>query len=206
MLKKLFSIICFIALAGIAVAQTPQEIISRMETEMNKHDKEGLIMTVDAKVPIIGTMTTKTYSLGDKTRVEATMMGVDIITWTDGKTSWTYNSKKNEVEINKQEGSVETEGDAEMFDNITDGYNVTISKQTAKAWTILCKKSKTNKDKDAPRKMELVIAKGTYMPVSLKTKVSGIGITMRNISFGVTEKQVTFNANEYPGATIIDKR
>ena len=206
MLKKLFSIICFLGIAGILVAQTPKEIVSRMEAEMNKHDKEGIIMTVDAKVPIIGTMTTKTYTLGNKTRIEANMMGIDIITWSDGKTAWTYNSKKNEVEITKQEDGTESEGDAEMFNGITDGYDVTITKQTAKAWYLLCKKSKSNQDKDAPKKMDLVVAKGTYMPVSLKTKVSGIGITMRNISFGVTEKQVTFNANEYPGATIIDKR
>ena len=206
MLKRLFSIICFLGMAGVLVAQTPKEILSRMDAEMDKHDKEGLIMTVDAKVPILGTMTTKTYTLGDKARVEANMMGVDVITWTDGKTSWTYNSKKNEVEISKQEGSSESEGDAEMFNGITQGYDVTIDKETAKTWELLCKKSKSNKDKDAPKKMELVVAKGTYMPVSLKTKISGIGITMRNISFGVTEKQVTFNANEYSGATIIDKR
>lgn len=206
MLKKLFSVLCFLGIAGVMVAQTPQEILSRMDAEMDKHNKEGLIMTVDAKVPILGTMTTKTYTLGDKARVEANMMGVDVITWTDGKTSWTYNSKKNEVEISKQEGSSESEGDAEMFNGITQGYDVTIDKETAKTWELICKKSKSNKDKDAPKKMELVVAKGTYMPISLKTKISGIGITMRNISFGVTEKQVTFNANEYPGATIVDKR
>ena len=206
MLKKLFSVLCFLGIAGVMVAQTPQEILSRMDAEMDKHNKEGLIMTVDAKVPILGTMTTKTYTLGDKARVESNIMGVDVITWTDGKTSWTYNSKKNEVEISKQEGSSESEGDAEMFNGITQGYDVTIDKETAKTWELLCKKSKSNKDKDAPKKMELVVAKGTYMPVSLKTKISGIGITMRNISFGVTEKQVTFNANDYPGATIIDKR
>lgn len=206
MLKRLFSIICFLGMAGILVAQTPQEILSRMDAEMDKHDKEGIIMTVDAKVPILGTMTTKTYTLGDKTRIEANMMGVDIITWTDGETAWSYNSKKNEVEISKQKESSESEGDAEMFNGITEGYDVTITKETAKTWELLCKKSKSNKDKDAPKKMELVVAKGTYMPVSLKTKVSGIGITMRNISFGVSEKQVTFNVNDYPGATIVDKR
>ena len=206
MLKKLFSLVCFLGMAGVLVAQTPQEIISRMEAEMNKHDKEGLIMTVDAKVPILGTMTTKTYTLGTKARFEASMMGVDVVTWTDGQTTWTYDSKKNEVEIRKQDGDTETEGDAEMFNGITEGYDVSINKETATTWNLLCKKSKSNKDKDAPKKMELVVAKGNYMPVSLKTKLSGIGITMRNISFGVTEKQVTFNANDYPGVTIVDKR
>lgn len=206
MLKKLFTMLCFVAMAGFAVAQTPNEIVSRMETELDKHEKEGVVMTVDAKVPIMGTMTTKTYTLGTKARIEASMMGVDVVTWTDGQTSWTYNSKKNEVEINKQEGDVETEGDAEMFNGITEGYDVSIAKETNTTWNLLCKKSKSNKDKDAPKKMELVVAKGSYMPVSLKTKVSGISITMRNIYFGVTEKQVTFNAKDYPGVSIVDKR
>lgn len=204
-MKRLFSIICFIAMAGIAVAQTPQEIISRMETELNKHENEGVIMTVDVKVPLLGTMTTKTYTLGNKTRAEVEMMGVNVITWTDGKSSWTYNSKKNEVEIAQMKTESEPEGDMEMFNGITDGYDVSIAKETAKEWNLVCKRSKSNKDKDAPKKMELVVAKGTYMPVSLKTKLSGMTLTMRGFSFGVSEKQVTFNANDFPGVTIIDK-
>ena len=205
-MKKLLSIIFFVAMAAVAVAQTPQEIISRMETEMEKHEKEGIVMTVDAKISILGTVTTKTYSLGDKMRSEGKMMGIEIITWTDGNTEWSYNSKTNEVKISTQEESSETEGDAEMFNDITDGYDVTIDKETDKAWYLLCKKSKSNKDKDDPKKIELAIAKKTYMPISLKTKMSGVTITMRDISFGVTEKQVTFDAKNYPGVKIVDKR
>lgn len=205
-MKKLLSILFFVAMAAVAVAQTPQEIISRMETEMEKHEKEGIVMTVDAKISIFGTVTTKTYSLGDKMRSEGKMMGIEIITWTDGNTEWSYNSKTNEVKISTQEESSETEGDAEMFSDITDGYDVTIDKETDKAWYLLCKKSKSNKDKDDPKKIELAIAKKTYMPISLKTKMSGVTITMRDISFGVTEKQVTFNAKDYPGVKIVDNR
>ena len=205
-MKKLLSIIFFVAMAAVAVAQTPQEIISRMETEMEKHEKEGIVMTVDAKISILGTVTTKTYSLGDKMRSEGKMMGIEIITWTDGNTEWSYNSKTNEVKISTQEESSETEGDAEMFSDITDGYDVTIDKETDKAWYLLCKKSKSNKDKDDPKKIELAIAKKTYMPISLKTKMSGVTITMRDISFGVTEKQVTFDAKNYPGVKVVDKR
>lgn len=205
-MKKLLSIIFFVAMAAVAVAQTPQEIISRMETEMEKHEKEGIVMTVDAKISIFGTVTTKTYSLGDKMRSEGKIMGIEIITWTDGKTEWSYNSKTNEVKISTQEESSETEGDAEMFSDITDGYDVTIDKETDKAWYLLCKKSKSNKDKDDPKKIELAIAKKTYMPISLKTKMSGVTITMCDISFGVTEKQVTFDAKNYPGVKIVDKR
>lgn len=205
-MKKLFTIISFIVFAAVAVAQTPQEIISRMEAEMEKHENEGMIITTDAKIPILGTMTTKTYSLGNKMRSEGKMMGIEIISWTDGKTEWSYNSKTNEVKISAQKESSEPEGDAEMFNGITDGYDVTINKETDKAWHLLCKKSKSNKDKDSPKQMDVVIAKKTYMPMSLKTKMSGITITMRDISFGVTEKQVTFNAKDYPGVKIVDNR
>lgn len=205
-MKKLLSILFFVAMAAVAMAQTPQEIISRMETEMEKHEKEGIVMTVDAKISIFGTVTTKTYSLGDKMHSEGKMMGIEIITWADGKTEWSYNSKTNEVKISTQEESSETEGNAEMFSDITDGYDVTIDKETDKAWYLLCKKSKSNKDKDDPKKIELAIAKKTYMPISLKTKMSGVTITMRDISFGVTEKQVTFDAKNYPGVKIVDKR
>ena len=49
-MKKLLSIIFFVALAAVAVAQTPQEIVSRMQAEMDKHDEsEGIAMTMDVK-------------------------------------------------------------------------------------------------------------------------------------------------------------
>lgn len=205
-MKKLFSIILFFASTIVAIAQTPQEIVSRMEAEMDKHEKEGIIMTVDIKIPLLSTMTTKTYALGDKVRSEGTMMGVEVVSWSDGKTEWTYNSKNNEIEIKNQKVNKEPQGDAEMFSGITAGYDVSIDKETRDAWYLLCKKSKANKDKDAPKKMDLVIAKNTYYPISLKVKMSGITLTMREISFGVTEKQVTFNPADYPNIKIVDKR
>ena len=194
--------------AATAFAQTPEEILTRMEEEMDRHENEGIYMTVDVKVPVIGTMTTRSWMLGDKSRIEGKMMGVEIVTWTDGKTEWTYNSKNNEVEIKNQDsGKASTgEGDAEMFSDIGEGYDLSIKKETPGEWHILCKKSKDNTDKDAPKTVDLVIAKGTYYPKSLSTKISGISLTMREVSFGVTEKQVTFNLADFPGAKVIDKR
>lgn len=204
-MKKLFGIMVFIVFATVAVAQTPQEIISRMEAEMEKHEKDGVSMIVDVKIPILGTMTTHTYTLGDKMCFKVSMLGTEVISWVDGDTEWTYNSKDNEIEIRKSEGTGE-EGDMSMFIGITEGYDVSIDKETTQAWYLLCKKSKSNPDKDAPKKIDLVVAKRTYFPISLKTKVSNMTMTMRDISYGVTEKQVTFNPKDYPNATIIDKR
>ena len=86
-MKKLLSIIFFVAMAAVAVAQTPEEIVSRMEAEMSKHDEsEGFVMTMDVKIIIIGTITSRSYVLGDKMRVEANRDGNTFVTWSDGTT------------------------------------------------------------------------------------------------------------------------
>ena len=206
-MKRLMTFLSAIVFVVVAFAQTPEEIIAKMEAELDKHEAEGIIMTIDMKIPIIGTMTTKAYTLGDKMRVEGSMMGVSLVTWTDGVTEWTWDSKKNEIEIKKEDPKKSAEeSDAAMFSGITDGYDVTLKKETADAWYFLCKKSKTNTDKDDPKSIDLVVAKGTYYPVSLKAKLSGVTMTLRDVSFGVTEQQVTFNPKDYPTATIVDKR
>ena len=207
-MKRVFSFLIALLAAAFAFAQTPEEVLYNMVEAMEKREKDGLAMTVDVKLPIIGTMSTKTVTKGDKCRIDAKMMGVDVITWTDGNTSWTYNSKTNEIVIENDvpSSSTDSSGDVEMFEGITEGYDVSFEKETDQAWYILCKKSKDNMEKDDPKTMHVVVAKDTYYPVSLSAKMSGVSMTMRGISFGVSEDQVTFNPAKYPGATITDKR
>lgn len=208
-MKKLIAIICFLALATAAMAQTAEEIISRMDAEMSKHDEsEGIAMTMDIKIIIVGTISSRSYVLGDKMRVEADRDDNHFITWSDGKTDWSYDSAKNEVEITnaKPREKTDTDGDTKMFSGITEGYDVKIDKETATEWHIRCKRSRSNPDKDAPKRMDLVVAKGTYWPVSLTASVSAATVTMREVSYGVTEEQVTFNPKDFPNVTIVDKR
>ena len=209
-MKKLIAIISFIALATTAMAQTAEEIITRMEAEMSKHDEsEGVAMTMDMKIIFVGTINSRNYVLGDKMRIEAINDdGKNSITWSDGKTEWGYDSDKKEIEITnaKPKEKSETNGDTKLFQGITDGYEVKIDKETATEWHIRCKRSKSNPDKDAPKRMDLVVAKETYWPVSLSTSVTAASVTIRDISFGVTEEQVTFNPKDFPFATIVDKR
>ena len=205
-MKKLVLAFMAVLVAVVAaVAQTPKEIVDRMEATMNAHEKEGVIMTVDLKLLIVGTTTSKSYMLGDKTRVEMKMMGVQIITWSDGEKDWTYISKDNTLTIEKSKGDASEAGDTEMFSGITDGYDVTLKKETADAWYFLCKKSKRNKEKDDPKTIDLVISKKNYYPLSLKASVSGMTMTMREISFGVTEADVTCDPSKFPGVKIIRK-
>ena len=208
-MKKLIAIISFIALATAAMAQTAEEIVSRMEAEMSKHNEsEGFAMTMDIKMIFIGTISSRSYVLGDKMRIEANRDGKDFVTWSDGKTEWNYDSEKNEIEITnaKPKEKTNTDGDTKLFKDITAGYDIKIDKETATEWHIRCKRSRSNPDKDAPKRMDLVVAKETYWPVSLSTSVTAASVTMRDISFGVTEEQVTYNPKEFPNATIVDKR
>lgn len=208
-MKKIIAIISFIALATSAMAQTAEEIITRMDAEMSKHNEsEGFAMTMDMKIILIGTISSRSYILGDKMRIEANKDGKDFVTWSDGKTEWSYDSEKNEIEITnaKPKEKSEAESDTKMFTGITEGYDVKIDKETPTEWHIRCKRSKSNPDKDAPKKMDLVVAKGTYWPVILSTSVTAATVTMRDLSFGVTEKQVTFDEKDYPGVKIVDKR
>ena len=208
-MKKLFCLISLLAGAIAAFAQSPAEIVSRMEAEMKKHQKEGLVMTVDSKLPVIGTVSMKSWTLGEKMRNEAEMMGLKVITWADATTVWTYTPKTNKLKIDNfstGSSSSSTEADDDLFFGLKEGYDLSISKETADAWHIQCKKSKANKDKDAPKTINLVVLKKNYYPKSLSTKASGISLTMRDISLGVNEKFVTFNPDDYPDAEVEDVR
>ena len=208
-MKKLIAIISFIALAAAAMAQTAEEIVTRMDAEMSKHDEsEGFAMTMDVKMIIIGTVSSRSYILGDKMRIEANRDDMEFISWKDEKTEWSYDSEKNEIEIKNVEPKEksETNSDTKLFKGITDGYDIKIKKETDTEWHIRCKRSRSNPDKDAPKRMDLVVAKGTFWPVILTTSVTAATVTIRDISFGVTEEQVTFNPKEFPNATIVDNR
>lgn len=208
-MKKLIAIISFIALATTAMAQTAEEIVSRMNAEISKHNEsEGFAITMDMKIILVGTISSRSYILGDKMRIEANKDGKDFVTWSDGKTEWSYDSETNEIEIKNAKPKEKSDKDSntKMFKDVTEGYDVRIDKETATEWHIRCKRSKSNPDKDAPKRMDLVVAKETYWPVSLTTSVTAASVTMRDISFGVTESQVTFNEKDYPGAKIVDKR
>lgn len=195
-MKRLLAIISFIALATTAMAQTAEEIVSRMNAEICKHNEsEGFAITMDMKIILVGTISSRSYILGDKMRIEANKDGKDFVTWSDGKTEWSYDSETNEIEIKNAKPKEKSDKDSntKMFKDVTEGYDVRIDKETATEWHIRCKRSKSNPDKDAPKRMDLVVAKETYWPVSLTTSVTAASVTMRDISFGVTESQVTFN-------------
>ena len=208
-MKRFFALLTACVLAVAAYAQTAEEIVARMDAAMEQVSAEnGFRMTMDLKIPILGTMSSDAWSLGDKMRLEAQMMGKKLVTWQDGQTEWTYDAGENTITIENQDKTKKSDEqeNMKMFQSATEGYDVSIAKETSSAWTIKCKKNRFNTNKDDPKNMEIVIAKDTYYPMSLSAKVDLVTVTMRNLKFNVTEEEVTFNKADYPGATIIDKR
>ena len=206
-MKRILALLTAFVLAVAAYAQTAEEIIAKMDEAMSQVSEEnGFRMTMDMKIPILGTMSTNAWTLGDKMRMEASMMGKNLVTWQDGETEWTYDSDENTITIENQDKTKKSDEkeNMKMFQSATEGYDVSIAKENA--WTIKCKKNRSNTNKDDPKNMEIVVAKGTYYPMSLSAKVDMVTVTLRNLQFNVSEKDVTFNKADYPGATIIDKR
>jgi outer membrane lipoprotein-sorting protein len=209
-MKKILYILVTLVLSSVSVfAQTPEEIIAQMDQVMEKYEaKDGFAMVMEMKIPILGTFASAVKSWGDKMRMEMDVKGEQMITYIDGDTEWDYNVKEKVIKIKKRDVTKKSkeEENMKMFQSATEGYDVSISKETDKAWYLRCKKSRTNTNKDDPKNMDLVVAKDSYLPISLSTKMYGITITMRDLGFDVTDQDVTFREADYPGVQIVDER
>ena len=207
-MKKFFLIVVALAaFASLGYAQTADEIVERMDKELKKGESVGTAVTFDIHIPIIGQVSSRIRTLGNRSRADIDAKGEKGIIWVVKDTSWSYSPKDNEIviELGKKDNGSSQQGN-EMLSGITEGYNVSIVKETADSWQLRCDKAKGNKDKDDPAKMDLVVAKKTWLPVSLKAKYKGVTVILRDFSLGVSRKEVTFNPSDYKGVKIIDKR
>lgn len=203
--------LCSLAMATPCLtlsAQTPEEIIEKVDQMMNRSDTEGLYMVMEMKIPILGSFTSQVYSLGSKARAEMEVKDKKSIVWMDETTTWTYDVVKNEVTITNRDVTKSSDADnnKSLLKGITNGYDVKLQKETADAWYFICTKNASNTEKDDPKRMDLVVSKADYMPVSLSTKTKGITVILRDAALGVKEEQVTFDPAKYPGITLIDQR
>ena len=208
-MKKILVSVFATLLASTLLAQTPEEIVAKMNQECDRFDSEGFSVVMDMNLPILGTYSTQMYTLGDKFKGVVDVKGDISIMWSDGITVWDYDASKNELTIkpaNLSEKSEDAGDNVKALRNVTEGYDVKLKKETAEAWYFVCTKSKTNTNKDDPKKMDLVVSKATYLPISTTVKEKGVTVTMRDYAIGVTEEQVTFDPAKYAKAKIIDKR
>ena len=208
MIKRLISIFAALFAAIALFAQTPEEIIARMNQETDRFDKEGVSMVMDMKIPLLGTFSTKMYTLGDKYKGVLDVKGNVTQIWSDNVTTWSYDEAKNELTITNASPSEDNkaESNVQTLNGITDGYDVNLKKETDEAWYFVCTKNKANTKKDDPKKMDLVVSKSTYLPLSTSIKEKGVTVTLRDFSLGIKEEDVTFDPSMYANAVVIDKR
>ena len=208
MKRVILSLFTVVAASAALLAQTPEEVIARMEEETSRFDKEGFSMIMEIKMPIIGTVGTTVYNLGNKYKMVLNVKDKGAINWSDRITDWSYDESKNEVTISNSKQTEETQADSnkKMLDSVTDGYDIQLKKETDAAWFFRCTKSKTNTRKDDPKNMDLVVSKATHLPISLKSTLHGVTVTLRDFAIGVSENDVTFDPADFPGVKIIDNR
>ena len=210
-MKKILCLVSALVWAMSAFSQTGQEIVNRMNRMISDRKSQGICVSVDVKIPVVGTITTKTYSLGKKSRLEIESSKINTITFIDDTLQWTYIPGNTDVVLtNIQIGNANASDnpgmDVGMFDDIPEGYDISIKSQNAVKWELLCKRKKSNKDDDSPKTITLEVRKETYEPISMSTKMMGINCTMHHFIFGVTEDKVTFNPDDFPGIKIVDQR
>ena len=208
-MKRFFTLLLTALLASTALsAQTPEEILARMDRETDRFDAEGFSMVMEIRLPILGTFATTVYTRGDKYKMVTTVKDETVINWSDGVTDWQYEPSKNEVTIEPRKAGTtsDAESNKKMIDSVTQGYDVRLKGQTDEVWQFRCTKSRDNTDKDDPKNMDLVVSKSTYLPVSIKASMHGVTVTLRDFGVGIDEKDITFDPAQYPGAKITDKR
>ena len=190
-------------------AHTAEEILAKMDAAMDRGEAEGMSMNMAIKIPIIGSMTSRVMMIGEKTRMDMSVLGKKVTIFTEGDTSWTYTPSGNTVTIEsvKDNAGASQAGESmQMMEGVSEGYDVTIEKEDDEIWGLLFTKQKSNKDKDAPKKIYMSIYKGSYLLKEFSMSMKGVKMTMKDVSIGVKESDVTFNADNYPGAKIVDKR
>ena len=210
-MKKTLCLYFALVWAVSAFAQTGQEIVERMNQRFSERKADGICLSVDVKIPILGTVTTKTYAYGNKRRMDVETSDINTITFIDDTLQWTYIPGTSEVALtNIKVGNTNTSNepgmDEGMFDDIPGNYDITIKSQNSVKWELQCKRKKAIKDDDLPKAVTLEVRKDTYEPISMSTKVMGINCTMHHFIFGIPESKVTFNLDDYPGVTINDQR
>ena len=207
-MKRLLMTLMAALVALVAWAQTPEEILAKMSEAMDEKENGGMAMTMDMKIPIMGTMSMRMYTLGKKSKMETTLKGHLVTMWDDGEIIRTYNGEDNRITMEDSTPGGDSEADENLglAKSVTEGYDVKLVKETADAWYFACKKQKTNKEKDDPKNIELSVWKDSYCLREMNTSMKGVKLTLRDVTYNITEDDVTFDESRFPDAEVVDKR
>ena len=202
--RILLPLALMLCLGGFVRAQEPQEIVRSMQELFSQRKSEGTVMEIVASIPVVGSTTMKVSTLGEKSKTEIKLKERSICSWSDRQTVWTYESKADELVI--RDGAAGTDGKTDFLQSLTQTHDCRLKGSTAEAWCIECVRRKSVKDKNIPGQITLWIDRKTYMPLSVKTSLSGVKMTIDHIAFGCSEEDVTFDPALFEGVKYLDLR
>lgn len=186
---------------------TVEQILSAVSEQMDRGQTEGIEMDFEMKLPIVGTINSHSLTRGDRSRIDVKAEGKHSISWLDAYDDWTYEVEEGTITVTKRKSSgSESKNDINSYGDLTEGYESKIVSETPDAWVIVCKKLKSNKEKDDPKRIDLTVSKKTFLPIYFGAKVSIVTVAFKNVRIGVDEESVIFRPEDYPGITIVDKR
>lgn len=239
-MKKIACIALSLVWGVAAFSQSAKQIVSQMQEYVNAHESEGVSFTEEVGllyvhgyrtsyssgekngIAIISNVETtkdmresnleksKVAILDKKSRTESSKQTEFIDLDIDKK--WTIMADKNE--INHDFVNI---GDLHSFgyhfkglDYIAPAYRYKIIEETDDTWTITGKRKLITKYLGIEKRIELVVRKDTFQPVSMTfynvidgEPFDATEITRKkDMQFGVTEQQVTFNPEDYQGFNI----
>ena len=226
-MKKSFFTVLLLVCSMTVFSQTASEIVSQMEQYVNSHQQDGISYAVDMELMYVDDNNTaspeitvkKTKLSSGSIFIHENKMRVDSENGTefidlDINRKWFVSSNKKEVHFD-----IAGIGDNSRMEDCYNGlhfirsaYRFTIKDETDDTWTIQGKR-KLFTMHDVEKEIILTIRKDTYQPVSVALYKAKEGkaidvteVTRKDdITFGVTENQVTFNAADYTIATAIYK-
>lgn len=239
-MKKIACIALSLVWGVAAFSQSAKQIVSQMQEYVNAHESEGVSFTEEVGllyvhgyrtsyssgekngIAIISNVETakdmretnleksKVAVLDKKSRIESAKQTEFIDN--DIYKKWTIMTDNKEINHDFV-NTADLHSISYYFkglDYIAPAYRYKIAEETDDTWTITGKRKLITKYLGSEKRIELVVRKDTYQPVSVTfyNVIDGKPFDVteitrkKDIQFGVTEQQVTFNPEDYPGFNI----
>lgn len=200
MKKTLFIMLIAIATGFSATAQNAKKILDKTASVVAY--KGG----ASANFSISGTKTTATSGSisikGNKFQARTPMA----VIWFDGKTSWTYMKKSEEVSVSNPTASQLAAMNPYSFINLyKSGYKYT-AKTEGNSYEVHLTAATKAKDID---EMYITVNKSTYIPSLIRMRRGANWTSIKVSNFkraNLSDTVFRFNAKDYPKAEIIDLR
>ena len=209
-------VLVLMSLSMTVYAQIPAEVtdvLKKCEQKMQPPTGTYMEMDLHVKMALIFSMngTVASYSKGEKsfTKITVKMMGKEISTEEgyDGTQEWEYKAKIKDDDVDSliiTRTSKKPDGEYDISLNLDKDYKKANMKVKDGKYEITFTEPKT---KDTPKKTVLLINQKDYLLYELQSSMKGVSMrmTVKKVTFDVSDDVFVLDLKKYPGAKIIRK-